>query len=144
MSVLIKRVGNSGITMVGKDDSGHWVPMDGPTQFGGHLSGVRPMELLAISLGGCTSMDVLSILQKMKVELDDYEMTIDYEKAPEHPKVFTKMHLKYTFYGTDIPEAKVEKAIKLSEERYCSASAMLRATVEITNSYEILPARGKE
>ena len=142
MSVLIKRVGSNGITMVGKDDSGHWVPMDGPTQFGGYLSGVRPMELIAIGLGGCTSMDVLSILEKMKVKLDDHEMDIDYEKAKEHPKVYTKMHLNYRFYGEDIPEAKVKKAITLSEERYCSASAMLRATVEITNSFEILPARG--
>lgn len=139
MEALVKRVGNQGTTLVGKSDSNHWIPLDGPEDFGGYNAATRPIELFLIGLAGCTSMDVLAILKKMKIKLSHFELKVSSERADEHPKVFTKIGLKYLFYGEQIDSDKVAKAIKLSEERYCSATAMLRATVEIESSYEILP-----
>jgi len=135
MKAKIRRV--SGITMVGKSDSGHWIPMDGPEHLGGADAGARPMELFIIGLGGCTGMDVLSILEKKRVKLDDFEIELDAERAPEHPKVFTKISMKYIFYGNDIPVSAVERAIELSETKYCSASEILRQSAELTTHYEI-------
>lgn len=135
MKANIRRV--NGITMVGKSDSGHWVTMDGPKNFGGADAGVRPMELILIGLGGCTGMDVLSILERKRVKLDDFEIEIDANRAPEHPKVYTKIKLKYIFYGKDIPVEAVERAIELSETTYCAASEMLRQSTELTAEYEI-------
>jgi putative redox protein len=127
----------SGITMVGKADTNVWVPMDGPEELGGSDAGVRPIELFLIGLGGCTGMDVISILQKKRLALDDFEIEIGAERAEEHPKVFTKIHLKYVVYGEGIKPKDVERAIELSEEKYCSAQAMLSPAVEISSSYEI-------
>jgi len=135
MKANIRRVG--GITMVGKSDSGHWVSMDGPESLGGADAGSRPMELFLIGLGGCTGMDVLSILEKKRVKLDDFEIQIDADGATEHPKVFTKIHLKYIFYGNDIPVQAVERAIELSETKYCSATEMLKKSAQIKTEYEI-------
>jgi putative redox protein len=135
MKANIRRV--NGITMVGKSDSGHWVPMDGPESLGGADAGTRPLELFLIGLGGCTGMDVLSILEKKRVKLDDLKIEIDADQAPEHPKIFTKIRLKFIFYGKDIPVEAVERAIELSETKYCSASEMLRRTAELTTEYEI-------
>lgn len=135
MKANIRRV--NGITMVGKSESGHWVTMDGPVKFGGADAGVRPMELFLIGLGGCTGMDVLSILAKKRVKLNDFEIEINADRAPEHPKVYTKIHLKYIFYGNNIPVEAVERAIELSETIYCSASEMLRQSTELTTEYEI-------
>ena len=135
MKAKIKRV--SWITMVGKAGSNVWVPMDGPKSLSGSEAGVRPMELFLLGLGGCTGMDVISILQKKRVSLDDFEIEIEAERADEHPKVFTKISLKYIIHGKGIKPKDVERAIELSEEKYCSAQAMLRPTVEISSSYEI-------
>ncbi|MBL7033071.1 MAG: OsmC family protein [Candidatus Delongbacteria bacterium] len=141
MKAVVKRVGSQGMTLVGKGSSNHWIPLDGTEDFGGYDAASRPLELILIGLAGCTSMDVLSILRKMKVPLDDYELQVEGVRAEEHPKVFTHIAVNYLFYGTDIDPAKVEKAIKLSEERYCSVAPMLRATVEMETTYEILPPR---
>jgi len=135
MKATIKQV--QGITMVGKADTTVWVPMDGPEDLTGSNAGVRPIELFLIGLGGCTGMDVISILQKKRVALDDFEIEIDAERAEEHPKIYTKIHLKYIVYGANIKPNDVERAIDLSEEKYCSATAMLRPTVDITSSFEI-------
>ncbi|MBI5809526.1 MAG: OsmC family protein [Ignavibacteriales bacterium] len=126
-----------GVTFVGKTDSNHWVPMDGPEQFGGSDAGIRPKELLLISLAGCTGSDVAVILQKKKVKLDDFEMNIEAEQQETHPQVFTKIHLEYVFYGKNIPKEAVERAIELSQKTYCSVTAMLQKAVEITHSYRI-------
>lgn len=135
MKATIKRV--DGITMVGKADTNVWVPMDGPTDLTGSDAGVRPIELFLIGLGGCTGMDVISILQKKRVPLNNLEIEIKAERADEHPRVFTKIDLKYIVYGENIKPEDVERAIDLSENKYCSATAMLRSTVEITSSFEI-------
>jgi putative redox protein len=129
-----------GITFLGKTDSNHWVPMDGPADFQGHDAAIRPKELILISLGGCSGSDVASILNKMREKVHRFEMDLSAESATEHPKVFTKIHITYKFWGEDLKQANIEKAINLSQERYCSVSAMLRASVEITHSYEINPS----
>ncbi|MFP4020472.1 MAG: OsmC family protein [Halanaerobium sp.] len=115
--------------------SGHELTVDAAEKSGGQNNGPRPMELLLSGLAGCTGIDVVLILKKMKTELEDFEMEIDAERAEEAPKRFTKIEIKYKFTGKKLDERKVERAIKLSEEKYCSASNSFNA--EITSSYEI-------
>jgi putative redox protein len=115
--------------------------MDGPPEFGGSNAGTRPKELLLLALGGCTASDVISILQKKRVELDGFEIRITAEQRDEHPQVFTKIHLEYVVRGDDIRPQDVVRAIELSETKYCSVSAMLRPAVPITWSYRVEPGR---
>jgi putative redox protein len=126
-----------GLALAGISDSNHWITMDAPEDFGGFRAGVRPMELILIGLASCTAMDVLSILKKKRVNLIDFNMEIEAERAKEHPKVFTEVTLHYIFIGKNIRPVDVERAIKLSEEKYCSATAMLRKAVEIKHDYQI-------
>lgn len=130
-----------GITFAGKTDSNHWVTMDGPVEFGGSDAGIRPKELLLLGLGGCTGSDVVSILQKKKVNLEDFEINIETEVSDGHPQVFTKLHLEYVFYGKDINVNDVERAIELSQTKYCGVTAMLEKAVEMTHSYRIVPGK---
>jgi putative redox protein len=129
----------NGITLLGKAASNHWVPMDGPADFSGSEAATRPKELILIGLGGCTGADVASILGKMREKIDRFEIDINADSAAEHPKVFTKIHLIYKFWGENLNKSNLEKAINLSQDRYCSVSAMLKASVEITHSFEINP-----
>ena len=133
---LVKQV--KGITFIGKTDSNHWVTMDGPENFGGSDAGTRPKELLMLALGGCTGSDVASILGKKKIKLDGFEMNISADVADEHPQVFTKMHLEYVFYGKNLPEKDIERAIDLSLTKYCSVTAMLLKAMPIEHSYKII------
>lgn len=126
-----------GVTFMGKTDSNHWVPMDGPENFGGSDAGTRPKELILLALAGCTGSDVAVILQKKKINLDDFEINISAEVQETHPQVFTKIQLEYVFYGDNIPKEAVERAIELSQNTYCSVTAMLKNSVEITHSYRI-------
>ena len=135
MKIEIKQI--QGLAMAAKGDSGHWVNMDGPEDFGGFAAGTRPMELFLMGLGGCTSMDILSILKKKRVKLDHYECHIEAERAEEHPKVFTSVNVNFIFYGKNISEEAVKRALELSDQVYCSASAMLRKAVDIKINYEI-------
>lgn len=128
-----------GITFIGKAKSNHWVSMDGPSDFQGSDGATRPKELILIGLGGCTGADVASILGKMRENLDRFEIDIDAESANEHPKVFTKIHMIYKFWGENLNKSNLEKAINLSQERYCSVSAMLKKSVEITHSLDVNP-----
>ncbi len=127
-----------GVTFMGKADSNHWVTMDGPENFGGSDAGTRPKELLMLALGGCTGSDVASILGKKKIKLDGFEMNISADVADEHPQVFTKMHLEYIFYGKNLPEKDIERAIDLSLTKYCSVTAMLQKAMPIEHSYKII------
>ncbi len=97
---------------------------------------MSPMKALLASLGGCTGIDVLMILQKMREDVKEVNVYMDYERARDYPKIYTKIHIKYVVIG-NVRRESVEKAIKLSEEKYCSISAMLSKTTEITRSYEI-------
>lgn len=126
-----------GLTFAGKSDSNHWVMMDGPENFGGSEAAIRPKELLLLSLGGCTGADVASILQKKRVKLDGYEMNLTADTTEEYPQVFTKIHIEYIFYGNDIKEKDVERAIELSQTKYCGVTEMLSKAMEITHSFRI-------
>jgi len=128
-----------GITFAGKADSNHWVTMDGPVELQGSNAGARPKELVLIGLGGCTASDVASILTKMREPYKRFEIDLKAENAQEHPRVFTKIHITYKFWGENLNRANIEKAISLSTEKYCSVSAMLKKSVEITHSYELNP-----
>ncbi len=129
----------SGITFVGKTDaSNHWVTVDGPDSFGGSNAAIRPKELLLLSLAGCTSADVIAILQKKRVKLDDYQINISAESTETHPKVYTKINLEYVFTGSNIKEKDVERAIDLSQNVYCGVTAMLQKAIEITHNYKII------
>lgn len=127
-----------GITFVGKTDSNHWITMDGPEEFGGSNAGIRPKELILLSLAGCTGSDVASILSKKRVKLDGFEMNINADVADEHPQVFTKINLEYVFYGKNLPVKEIERAIELSQTKYCSVTAMLQKSVTIEHSYRIV------
>lgn len=139
MKAVVRRVG--GVAMVGKADSGHWVPMDGPEEVGGFTGGSRPLELFLIGLGGCTGMDVLSILAKKRVKLDDFEIQVEADRAEEHPKVFTAIRLVFHFYGDNLRMEEIQQAVELSEQKYCSASAMLRQACPVDVRVEVHPPR---
>lgn len=130
-----------GITFAGKTGSKNWVMMDGPENFGGSDAAIRPKELLLLSLGGCTGSDVASILQKKRVKLDGFEIHLNAEMTDEHPKVYTKIHVEYVFYGSDVKEKDVERAIELSMTKYCGVTAMLSKAMEITHSFRIEEAK---
>ncbi|HQF41534.1 MAG TPA: OsmC family protein [Ignavibacteriaceae bacterium] len=127
-----------GITFVGKTDSNHWITMDGPENFFGSNAGIRPKELILLSLAGCTGSDVVAILQKKRAKLDNLEINITAEQQETHPQVYTKIHIEFLFYGKDVAEKDVERAIELSQTTYCSVTAMLQKSVEITHSYKII------
>lgn len=135
MKATIQRI--NGTALAGRGGSNHWVVLDGPEDFGGFSAGTRPMEMILIGLAGCTAMDVLSILKKKRVRLDDFSMQVEAERAEEHPKVFTRIHLHYIFTGNDIKPKDIERSIELSQDKYCGASAMLRKAAEISYDYEI-------
>lgn len=118
-----------------KGESGHDMPLDASESSGGDDSAARPMEMLLAGLGGCTSIDVVLILNKMKADIRDFSVDIEAEREEEHPKRFKKIHLNYYIKGKNLDEKKVKKAINLSENKYCSASASLNA--EISSSYDI-------
>jgi len=137
MDTLVEVQHVKGITFVGKGESNHWVVMDGSAEFGGAEAGTRPMELVLIAFGGCTGMDVASTLEKMRVYYKDFKIIINGERTEKYPKIFTKIHMKYSIRG-DVPEEKLKRAIELSQTKYCSVSEILRKSAEITYEYEIL------
>ena len=127
-----------GLLMVGKSDSGHTITMDGPPESGGENLGVRPMEMLLLGVAGCTMIDVVTTLKKMRQDLSHLETKINAERASEHPKVFTDIHIQFILKGQNLDEKKVDKAITLSAEKYCSASIMLGETATITHDFEVI------
>lgn len=135
MKTRVKWLDN--MSFVGESGSGHSIVMDGPPEFGGRNLGVRPMEMLLLGLGGCASFDVVSMLKKGKQGLVDCEVEITAERADEEPKVFTKIHLHFVISGNDLSDKRVERAIELSAEKYCSASIMLGKTAVVTHDYEL-------
>ena len=127
-----------GMLMVGKSHSGHSITMDGPPEIGGENLGVRPMEMLLLGVAGCTMIDVVTTLKKMRQELTHCETKVNAERADDHPKVFTDIHIQFIIKGKGLESKKVEKAITLSAEKYCSASIMLGKTASITHDFKIL------
>ncbi len=133
-----------GVTFAGKADSNHWVMMDGPAAVGGSDAGSRPKELILLALGGCTGSDVASILKKKRAPVRSFNILLSANTAEEHPQAFTDIHIEYVFYGDGINPADVERAIELSTTKYCSVSAMLRASVTLTHSFRIKPSAAME
>jgi putative redox protein len=127
-----------GLLMVGKSDSGHTITMDGPPESGGENLGVRPMEMLLLGVAGCTMIDVVTTLKKMRQDLSHCETKINAERATDHPKVFTDIHIQFIVKGKDLDSKKVDKAITLSAEKYCSASIMLGETATITHDFKVI------
>jgi len=140
MKARIKQV--QGLSLIGKADSNHWVPMDTVEKFNGTNAATKPMELFLLGLGGCTSMDVLSILEKKRSPIKGFEMEMEAEQAETYPKVFTKIRLHYIFYGDKekIKTRDIERAIELSKDVYCSASNMLNKVADIKHTYEVRDA----
>lgn len=125
-------------SFLGETESNHAVLMDGAPTAGGRNLGPRPMEMLLIGAGGCTSFDVVSILKKSRQAISDCYVELEAERAETDPKVFTKIHMHFVVTGKNVKPEVVEKAIKLSAEKYCSASIMLGQTAAITHDFEVL------
>jgi putative redox protein len=130
----------SNLAFDGTAGSGLTVPLDGSPAAGGEGKGFLPLELLAMGLAGCTAMDVISILQKMQQQVSAFEVNVKTERASEHPKVFTNIAIEYVVTGKNIDRSSVEKAVNLSETRYCAAEAMLRKAVPIQSEIKIIEA----
>jgi len=126
------------LLFIGESGTGHTIVMDGPEELGGHGTGMRPMELLLLGMGGCTSFDMVQMLKKGRQDIRDCVVEIDSERSDEIPKVFTKIRVHYKVTGKNLKEAQVKRAVELSTEKYCSASIMLGKTAEITHDYEII------
>ena len=127
-----------GAMFVGESGSGHALVLDGPPEGGGRNLGMRPMELLLLGTGGCTAYDVVQILRKSRQRVRDCRVELRAERSDEVPKVFTRIHVHYVVSGQEIKPAIVERAIRLTAEKYCSASIMLGQMAEITHDYEII------
>ena len=127
-----------GMQFVGEADSGHAVVMDAAPEIGGRNTGIRPMELLLVGMGGCTAIDVVMILRKGREPVSDCLVELSAERAASEPKVFTRIHVHFKVSGRGLAPAKVERAIKLSAEKYCSASIMLGQVAEVTHDFEVI------
>lgn len=136
MQATVKWV--DGVMFVGSSGSGHSVVMDGAAEAGGRDLGVRPMEMLLLGMGGCSSYDVVNILKKGRADLLDCSVELTAERADDVPKVMTRIHAHYIVKGRGLKPSTVERAISLSVDKYCSASIMLGKTADITHDYEII------
>lgn len=130
------------VMFVAEAGSGHAVVLDGAADIGGRNLGFRPMEMLLIGLGSCASIDVLLILRKAREQVTDCVVELEGERATTDPKVFTTIHMRYTVTGRKLDRNKVERAIKLSAEKYCSATAMLGSIATISHSLDLLEEGG--
>jgi putative redox protein len=129
-----------GLTFAGTADSGFTVNLGSSPKVGGDDDGFRPMELILTGLIGCTAMDVISILRKKRQDVTNFKVMADAEQASSHPHVFTSVHIHYIVEGRNVDPKAVERAIELSETRYCPAQAMLAAVVDMNLTYEIVEA----
>ena len=126
-----------GAAFVGESGSGHAMVIDGAPAAGGRNIGPRPMEMMLIGLGGCSAFDVVLILRKSRQAVTDCRVELEAERADTAPRVFTRIHMVFVVSGSELRESAVRRAVELSAEKYCSATAMLRASVEITHEYRI-------
>ena len=126
-----------GVSFVAESGSGHGIVIDGDPQHGGRNLGIRPMEAVLMGLGACTSFDVVTILKKSRQNVRDCILELDAERADGVPRVFTKIHMHYRVLGRNLRRSAVERAISLSVEKYCSATAMLRPTVKIDHTFSM-------
>jgi putative redox protein len=128
----------SGMQFVGEADSGHAIVMDGPPETGGNNTGLRPMELLLAGLGGCSGMDVVSILNKKKQTISGVEINVQGQKAESYPQKFTGIEIEFVIRGKNLSEEAVKRAIQLSMDKYCSVKATLEGSAKIDYTYKIV------
>lgn len=140
MEVKVSWNGPSGMSFRAQTGSGHMVSMDGAPEGGGHNLAPRPMEMVLVGTGGCTAYDVVLILQRGRENVIGCDVTLQAERAQVDPKIFTKINFHFVVTGRNLKPAAVERAVKLSHEKYCSASIMIGKTAEITTSFEIVAA----
>ena len=127
-----------GLQFVGHADSGHAVVMDSDAEFGGSNTGARPMELLLMGIGGCSGMDIVSILKKKKEKVTGLEINVDGKKAEDYPQKFTNIDIEYVVKGRNLKEEAVKRAVQLSMDKYCSVKASLEGSAKITFRYRIV------
>lgn len=130
-----------GVMFVGESGSGHAVVMDGPADHGGRNMGIRPMEMILLGVGGCSSFDVVHILKKGRHDITDCVTQVTAERVDAVPSVFSKIHLHFVVSGRNLAASAVERAVNLSAEKYCSATIMLSKTVDITHDFEIIEVK---
>lgn len=128
------------VSFLAQSESGHAVLMDGPPEGGGRNLGPRPMEMLLMGAAGCSTYDVIHILKKGRADVRDCVVEVEADRADTEPKVFTRIHLHFIVKGKSLKPEQVERAIKLSAEKYCSATIMLAKTAEVTHDFEVLEA----
>ena len=138
MECTVRWTGLSGMTFLAETGSGHLLTMDGAPDGGGRNLAPRPMEVVLAGTGGCTAYDVVLILRKSGQDITGCDATLKSVRAEKDPKVFTSIHFHFTVRGRNLKANLVERAIKLSHEKYCSASIMLEKTAAITHSFEII------
>lgn len=138
MECKVTWMGNDGMSFVAQTGSGHLVAMDGAPEGGGHNLAPRPMEMVLLGTGGCTAYDVVLILKRGRHDVRGCSVTLEAERASEDPKVFTRIHFKFTVTGRNLNPATVERAVQLSHDKYCSASIMLAKTAELSHSVELV------
>ncbi len=139
MDCTVNWVPATGMGFVAETGSGHVLMMDGAPDGGGRNLAPRPMETVIAGTAGCTAYDVVLILQRGRHAVRSCRVAVTSERAPVDPKVFTKIHMHFSLSGPGLTDAAVERAVKLSHDKYCSASIMLAKTAQITTSFEILP-----
>lgn len=142
MECTIHWVADTGMAMLAETGSGHLITMDGAPEGGGRNLAPRPMETLLAGAGGCTAYDVVLILQRGRHQVSGCQIRMSADRAAADPKVFTHIRMHFVVTGRGLPQAAVERAVALSHEKYCSATAMLGRTAEITTSVEIREAAG--
>ena len=138
MECKINWLAGSGMAFMAETGTGHILNMDGAPEAGGRNLAPRPMELMLAGAGGCTAFDVVLILQRSRQNISACAVSLQAERAETDPKVFTKINLHFTVKGKDLDPSKVERAINLSHDKYCSATAMLANTAEITHTFEVV------
>lgn len=129
-----------GMAFMAESDSGHGIMLDGSPDIGGRNLGARPMEMVLMGLGGCTGIDVVMMLKKMDQDIKDVQIEIESQRSEDIPKVYTQIHVHFKVMGADLNEKKVQRAVDLSAEKYCSVSKMLEKTAAMSHSFEIIEA----
>ncbi len=127
-----------GLQFVGQADSGHAIVMDGDAEVGGHNTGLRPMELLLIGVGGCSGMDIVSILKKKKENLSGLEINVNGNKAKDYPQKYTDIDIEFIVKGKGLSDEAVKRAVQLSMDKYCSVKATLEGSAKISFTYKII------
>jgi len=137
LPIAVKVKWIDGMRFVATDSTGHSIVTDASKQVGGEGAGFSPLQLLLVALGGCTGIDIVTIMRKQRQQVDDLEIVVSGERVKEPPRVYNKIHVEYRVKGKGIKEKAVQRAIRLSEEKYCSVGAMLKAKAKVTSSYTI-------